>query len=112
MDLEITRTCKSGALTPTGGKSSSLKESNSSMLSTTRYLTLKEAKTMKELPSLFMITEEPKTRSGMLSILTRQRRRTSRKSEKTSDSQLTSHSTSDQECCSRELLDLITTTLT
>jgi len=62
-------TCKSGAQTQDGSKSSSIKATNSSTGPTARSLMLEEGKTLKETQCKFGATTAPRLRDGMLCIL-------------------------------------------
>jgi hypothetical protein len=95
--MEEETQCKSQALTPTGGRSSSMKVNNSSTGQTAKYLMSQEEKILKDKPfGSGRIMVEP-TRNGRSSILTKQRRSQLKDSTKNSDSTSTDHSTSDQD---------------
>jgi predicted DNA-binding protein (MmcQ/YjbR family) len=89
-------TCRSGAPTQDGGKSSSIRIANSSTGTTTRSLTLEEVKTKKDNKLEFGAITEVDTNNGKLFILIKQRAHKPRVSLKTSDSISIDHSTSFQ----------------
>jgi hypothetical protein len=104
--MEVARTCKSQAPTPTGGKSSdtTTRPNHSSMLTKKiRSLKLKEAKMTKE-AKLLLVTNSRTLliRDGRLSILMKHPRFNLRVLAPTSDGISTDHSTLSQECSSTE----------
>jgi hypothetical protein len=90
-------TCKSGALTQDGSKSSSMRTANSSTGPTARSSMLKEEKMLKDKQSVFGVTIEESINNGKLSILIRLMLLQQRALIRTSASILTDHSTSDQD---------------
>jgi hypothetical protein len=95
--VEEPTTCKSGALTLDGGRSSSIKENNSSTSKTTRFLTLKVVRMKKDTQLEFGPTMEETTKSGLLFTLIRLKRLRRRDSTRTLASIEIDHSTSDQD---------------
>jgi hypothetical protein len=64
-------TCKSGALTLDGGRSSSMRTNNSSTSKTRKFLMLKEAKMQKEAQLVYGATTVVTIKNGLLSTLTK-----------------------------------------
>jgi hypothetical protein len=91
-------TCKSGALTLDGGRSSGIRMSNSSIGRTTKFLMLKEERMKKEELLVYGATMEATIKSGLSSMLTKLARLKIKDLIKTSDSTETDHSTLDLEC--------------
>jgi len=75
-----------------------MRMSNSSTSTTRRYLTLEEAKMLKDNKLVSGPTMEADIKSGLSSMLTRLERLIPRDLIRNSDSTETDHSTSDQEC--------------
>jgi hypothetical protein len=78
--------CKSGALTPDGGKFSNMRTTNSSTGKPAKSSMLEEAKMKKDKQFNYLVTTEAKTKNGLLFILTRQRAHKLRDSTRNSDS--------------------------
>jgi hypothetical protein len=91
-------TCKSGAPTLDGSKSSSTRIANSSTGRTVRSLMLQEVKMKKVKQLEFMVIIEARTNNGKLSTLIKQTRLLLRELTMTSVSISTDHSTLDQDC--------------
>jgi hypothetical protein len=103
--LEELLTCKSGALTQDGSKSSSTRTINSSTGNPLRCLMCLVPRTRKDKLFKYTVTTVERTNNGMSFILTRLMDLKLRDSTKTLVSMWTDHSTSDQECQCRELLN-------
>jgi len=89
--------CKSQALTPTGGRSSDMKESNSSTGITERHLMFQVERMLKDNQFGSGVSMVEPTRDGRFSILTKHQRFQLKDLTKNTDSTLTDHSTSDQD---------------
>jgi len=88
---------KSQAPTPTGGRSSDMKESISSTGQTVRHLMFQEEKTLKDKQFGYGRSTVEPTRDGRFSILTKLQRLQRKDSTKNLDSISTDHSISDQD---------------
>jgi hypothetical protein len=104
-------TCKSGALTLVGGKSSSMRTANLSTGTTTRFLMLEELRMKKVNKLEFMVTTMVNTKNGPLSILIKLKAHKPREYQKTLDSILTDHSTLSQSFHSEELQNAMVLTM-
>ena len=102
--LEEHKTCKSGALTQDGSRSSSMKTANSSTGRAARSLMSEELRMLKDNKLESGVTTRANTKCGQLSILTKQRVHKPRALTKISASMSTDHSTSFQNSHSTELL--------
>jgi len=113
--LERLETCKSGAPTQDGGKFSKCKVNSLSIQPTTRFSKSPHRKMMKELLLLLttgMVTKTiMPTKDGRLYISTKLKQLELRASTKSSVSTSTDHSTSDQECQCKELLNAMVPTM-
>jgi hypothetical protein len=78
--------CKSQPQTPTGGRSSDMKESTSSTGQTIRHLMFQKERMLKDKQFGYGVSMEEPTRDGRLSILTNPRRSKRKERWKTSDS--------------------------
>jgi hypothetical protein len=93
------RTCRSGAPTHNGSRSSSIKTTNSSTPERTKRFSMSQVERMLKLNQLlFGRIMVERTRNGTSSILIKLLRRILRDLIKNTDSKSTDHSTSDQEC--------------
>jgi hypothetical protein len=103
------RTCKSGAPTLDGSKFSNSKVNSLSILLTIRSLMLHPPRIKKVKPLLSTVetetTSKMLTKDGRLSTLINPKRIELKDSTRNSDSTSTDHSTSDQECQCKELLN-------
>jgi len=89
--------CKSQAPTPTGGKSSDMKESNLSIGITERHLMFQVEKILKDKQFGYGRSILMPIRDGKFSILTKHQRFQRKDSTKSMDSISTDHSTSNQD---------------
>jgi len=89
--------CKSQAPTPTGGKSSDMKESNLSIGIMERHLMFQVEKILKDKQFGYGVNMVEPTRDGKFSILTSNQRFQLKDSTKNTDSTSTDHSTSNQD---------------
>ena len=103
----IKHTCKSLAPTPTGGRSSSIKENTSSMLQTREHLKFSKTRMLKDKNVLSIQEPTAGTRDGELSILIKLARKELRVMIENTDSTSIDSSTSDQDFHSGELLQLL-----
>jgi hypothetical protein len=97
-------TCRSGAPTPIGSKSSSIKTTSSSTGQTTRFLMSMTQRTLKDRELESRTTKMLGTNNGKLFILTRQRILEAKDSTRSLVSTSIDHSTLDLECQCRESL--------
>jgi hypothetical protein len=102
----IKHTCKSLAPTPTGGRSSSIKENTSSMLQTREHLKFSKTRMLKDKNVLSTQGPITGTRDGELSILINLSRKELRDMTVSMDSISIDSSTSDQDSQCKELLQL------
>ena len=103
----VLHTCKSLALTPTGGRSSSITESTSSIEQTRSQLKFSKTRMLKDKKLLLIQEPMDGTRDGELSILINLSRKEHLDMIKNMDSTSTDFSISDQDFHSGELLQLL-----
>ena len=102
----IKHTCKLLALTPTGGRSSSIEVNTSSMVQTREQFKFTKTRILKDKRSFAQLRIMAGTRDGELSILIKLPRRELRAMIENTDSISIDSSTSDQDFHSGELLQL------